>query len=1070
MRTTKLLIYQEEQVLPYNLDLSQQNTSGWTFSPANSMIYSNNSLIFDHNLILTPPSMLYCTLYTNLLIPGHKYRVEYRIDGGNSDMRHQIYLNYGQSKISTGNGMFSNEITCRINPKMGTNIVNHRFNISILNNVSLNIKISNLKIYEIIENEIDLYNDVSISLTLSLQELLDFSKRSSTYSKTIKLPGTSNNNIVFKHVYQVASKDSFRLNYPVKARYLNNNEELFNGYLLMKGIDVSNNDKNYEYECVLKSDINTLFKLTSEKLLFGNIDPKNDLDFSEYDHIKNYSNISSSWWKGSIIRPTFAYMPTRPTYNLNNNTDVLGTGYVYPLIDYGQNTTTVELSEMRPALFMYEIFKKILNSNGFTFTSTFLESERFKRMIYPRNTKVTVDEINSEELIYSNSKLEPTLSGHYVRHSKNSSSLLQLTQADTIPMNINQGFGNTNTWTCYNTGTYNIDLTINNVIFWSKSSVDGTMMHLRTNGGQDAVGNSICGHVIVELVRIRNGVGSLLASKTINKEDYYSADSSFPQWSNSQYGAVNFGGNYDLLAGDIIKIQTSLYSYHNYDGNYNWRNDNNRDVYIYYQIPANSTILKIKCTEASSIGENSLVKLNYNLHSIKQSDFLKGIINTFNLIIDIDKNNKNNLIIEPYTPFYSSTTSDDWSTKRDSKSVFSIDEASDINRKNLLLKWDLDTDQYNQAYLNSTGKEYGSNIIYSDQKTEETTIIKSIFAATPMTHFVVDQNKNKIVTPIIVNTPELDSSYNKKYDKNITYKPRILYWGGLQYWNANGDPRLGNPGFPEWRMNTINLEYVYGWRFYFSSFYPYAGHVDKPLNDEATFNLNFGTNDWYWYTDSSKMTYHNLTNDYYSNMLMEISDKDTKKVTGMFNLTTKDMSDFNFKNPIIIKEAGIDSYYRVSKIIDYTPNNLVKVELLKIVKQDIPVTYNRWNYVGNLTTNPLPSIDRSVVNDKTLSTLSKVSPLKINISDTGTTTIIEAAKPVDEYVNLIRGGYNCTQYMYSPSIINMVSGGYNATRNYGSHTNVSLIKADIKANILTGEIDPFIINYNFLNEQNTSEL
>jgi hypothetical protein len=1070
MRTTKLLIYQDEQVFPTNLDLSLQNTSGWTFSPVNSMIYSNNSLIFDPT-ITTAPNFVNLTLYTTLFIPTHKYRVEYIISGANSNMMHNIYLNYGQSKTNIGNGVFSVEITCKNQPKMGTNIVNSRFYIGLLNNISLNLSISGIKVYEIIENEIDLYNNDSISLTLSLQELTDISKRASTYSKTIKIPGTANNNIVFKHVYQVASKNSFRLNYPIKARFIDKNDELFNGYLLLKGVDVSNNDKNFEYECVLKSDINTLFKITSEKLLFGNLDPADDIDFSEYDHIKNYSNISSSWWKGSVIKPGFAYMPNRPTYSLNKNTDVLGTGYVYPLIDYGQNTTTVELSEMRPAIFMYEVFKKVLNSAGFTFTSTFLESDRFKRMIYPRTTKVTTNEINSGELTYTNSLLEPTLSGHYIRHSKDSSSLIQLTVADDIPFNINQGFGNSNYWTCYNSGDYNIDLTINNVLFWSKASVDGTMMHLRTNGGQDANGWSICGHVIVEMIRFRNGVASLLEILHINKEDYSSADLTFPKWSNSQYGSKNISGNYSLLAGDIVKVQTSLFSYHNYKGKYNWNNNYNVDAYIYYLIPANSASLKIKCTEASSIGENSLVKLNYNLHPIKQSDFLKGILNTFNLMVDIDPNKKNNLIIEPYTSFYTGGITQNWSDKRDLSSVFNIDEASDINRKNLKLKWDIDTDQYNQAYLNSTkDREYGDNVIYSDQKTTETTTIKSIFAPTPMTNFVVDKNKNKLVTPIIVETPELDSYYNKVYNKNITFKPRILYWAGLIYWNTSNDPHLGNPGFPEWRMKTINLEYVYGWSFYFSSFYPYAGHVDKPLNNEATFNLNFGTNYWYWFTDSSKMTYHNLSNDYYSNMLLEFSDKDSKKVTGMFNLTSKDISDFNFKNPVVIKEGGIDSYYRVSKIVDYTPGKLTKVELLKIIKQDIPISYNKWNYVSNLTTNPVANNESVYVNSSIKSSLSKITPIKVFVSETGTTTITEVAKPINEYVNMIRGGYDCTQYMYSPSIINMVRGGYNATRNYGSHSNVSLIKDDIKANNLTNEIDPFIIKYNNFEDINNSEL
>src|SRR5690349_11563377 len=54
-----------------------------------------------------------------------------------------------------------------------------------------------------IENfRLDITNDISTLLTFGLDDLKDFSSRSTTFSKTIVLPGTANNNKLFGHIFQ----------------------------------------------------------------------------------------------------------------------------------------------------------------------------------------------------------------------------------------------------------------------------------------------------------------------------------------------------------------------------------------------------------------------------------------------------------------------------------------------------------------------------------------------------------------------------------------------------------------------------------------------------------------------------------------------------------------------------------------------------------------------------------------------------------------------------------------------------------------------------------------------------
>lgn len=1052
MRTVKLFIFPEIEIKPDNLDLSFGDTTGWNFSPLSSMIVESNCLVIDDEVVENTITYLNASLTSYLFEDKKKYRVEYRIDGASTLTRHKAYLNAGYSKQSTGNGLFSVNVTCKTPTGLQSQSLNKKFSIVLQGDVPTTIKISEIKVFEIEEKEIDLYDDESIAITLALQELTDISKKASSFSKSIKLPGTSNNNINFKHVYQVATQDSFRLNYAVRSIVTQNNIEYFSGFLYMKSISVKNSDNNFEYICELKSEVNTLFKTTSEKLLIGNINPKFDLDFSEYNHPKNYANISSSWWKGSELRAGYINLPTMPTYAVNHNTNVLGTGYVYPLINYGTSSRENKMTLMRPSIFIYEIFKKIVNGAGFTFTSTFLESERFKRLIYPRVTEVKEEEFSLGSNAYQNFLPSLSVGSNLVNHDPNASTN-EFTNAVRMPMNILQNGVESDQYTVYQSGNYKINVDISKIYFkyiCPEHNFDG-YMNLTTN--QD----NHLGYILFEVIRKSGNVFTTIKQEIIQSPLFDSDHVRFPKTLLKTNQAVSIDSVY-LDAGDIIYLQVTLLSPHRENvpenlfdtastGSWNWEADNiwqtDKRVWVTYEIPYRAITLQIICLSSNEIGENMTVNLNSNLHTdIKQSDFLTSIIKIFNLIVDIDPNNKTNLLIEPYNSFYSSDISNDWSKKRDMDSDFIIEEASDLNRKNLMFKWTEDEDTYNSAYFASTKKTYGENEILSDINTNDTTLIQPIFAPTPLDKFVGNYNSEKVVVPIIYSNPTWDSTSNSTtFDTNVTYKPRMLYWGGLQYWNKT----LGssNPGYAGFKIKSVAQDYTFGYSEPKTCYYPYAGHCDKPLNDEVNFDLNWGVNYWYWSESFSPMTYKNLTNDYYSNMLAEFTDKDSKKVTGYFDLNSEDIRKFSFKNLIVIEEQGIKTYYRPSKIIDYVPGKLTKVELIKIIKQYIPVTYNRWNWLkDNIAVEAATPVDIAV-NNNIMQTMSLVQPIVGIGVGVGVDTSIKSNGSTNYQLsgttNFIRGGDDTLQYMYSQSIINLIKGGEDATRNFGSQSPINLI-------------------------------
>ena len=151
-------------------------------------------------------------------------------------------------------------------------------------------------------------------ITFQLDDVKDFASRNTTFSKTITLPGTSNNNKLFGHYFEtkvvnpynsLATNVSTNFNAAKSAKcvILQDNVQAFKGVLRL--MEVVIDGEQVEYECSVFGELGGFIsRLGSSKLT--------DLDFSAYDHTFNAANVSGSW------------------ASMANST-----GYVYPVIDYG---------------------------------------------------------------------------------------------------------------------------------------------------------------------------------------------------------------------------------------------------------------------------------------------------------------------------------------------------------------------------------------------------------------------------------------------------------------------------------------------------------------------------------------------------------------------------------------------------------------------------------------------------------------------------------------------------------------------------------------------------------------
>jgi hypothetical protein len=277
--------------------------------------------------------------------------------------------------------------------------------------------------------------------------------------------------------------------------------------------------------------------------------------------------------------------------------------------------------------------------------------------------------------------------------------------------------------------------------------------------------------------------------------------------------------------------------------------------------------------------------------NIRQVDFLVSIIKLFNLYVYEDKFDERLLYIEPFIDFYSedSTNAVDWTYKLDRKNPVNIKPMSEINSKVYNFKYADDNDYYNELYRKRYNISYGSYIFDTQfEFVSQTTDVELIFASTPLVGYAGEEKVYPTIFKLSDNKEEtLDSVIRIMQTKKIT---------GVSSWTIKNGV-----------FNLISI-----------TDYGYAGHFDDP--DNVTNDLNFGAPEELFFilvSGDLTVTQFNL---YWSSYMAEITDKDSKMLTGKFYLTPADILNLDFS--IYVNVDG--NLFRLNKITDY---NLIKPDL-----------------------------------------------------------------------------------------------------------------------------------------------
>jgi hypothetical protein len=229
---------------------------------------------------------------------------------------------------------------------------------------------------------LDLSEDISMEFTYQIDDIREFATRETNFSKTIVLPGTSNNNKQFGYVFEFGSENFYESSQSNVGYNFNASKsaaciiyvdrvQIFQGSLRLLEMIVDNGV--VEYEVSVFGELGGLVQAIGNTKL-------EQLDFSAYDTEWTVANIEASWEYATGVQVSgvtvTGYYP--------------GSGLYFPLIDYGNLSVSKDdwdFRAMRPALYAKEIIDKIITTAGYTYDCDFFSSQLFRRLIIPNNQK-----------------------------------------------------------------------------------------------------------------------------------------------------------------------------------------------------------------------------------------------------------------------------------------------------------------------------------------------------------------------------------------------------------------------------------------------------------------------------------------------------------------------------------------------------------------------------------------------------------------------------------------------------------------------------------------------------------
>ena len=799
--------------------------------------------------------------------------------------------------------------------------------------------------------QLDLQESPNIAVNFQLSDIREPHTRKASFSQTFKLPFTNNNNKFFQDWYNVnASTLVFDTRTKFTAILYVGTVPQLEGSLQLKAVY----QKAELYEVVLMSNSADLFSIIGEKRLrdvFAEYNSDGELtgysaelnhEFDETQMVNSWNGSSSAFVNaaGTSLRDTtvnvqkvmYPMSITQPEFYWDegsnkfldmtqadiNNTDI------YPEGATDAKPYIVSLLQFRPAIQIKTLFKLILAKAGLRYTSTFIDGSYFGKIFMTTGNHLgesTLPTPNTSATDWSGNMNvgNSQIWGQYTEFANLDCNDLAPT---VVPANTEYADYQNNWNSTYHYFTKKhptqLEITLKHRVSGSSisscSSADEMVFDVYLQG-YDADTNTPLADVQYSMIE---GI-PLEPQKYTHVLDISSMVVDESCQILIQPRNINPTGGSPTL---------TLGSSGTYGPTDNWESKITMEWDNYSTGVYDDIVSVPMCIDPN----------------ITQKDFLKDIIQRFNLVVFSDPDDATNLIIEPYNDYLDDGEIKDWTKKLDLSKEVVVKDTTHLQRKKVKLSDLEDEDMANKVF-----KEEQTDInVYghADVKIAENNFATGELTNDPIFSPYINnriyrtENTNLQSYPVNM-VVQYEHTYKTEDGIDIptsagTTKPKLFWYNGAATTVRDGADNALTYNLH--REKPSGIEIV----AYTFTTYPVCTPFDIIPSSDA-YTLGPANKSLYWWSnppicESDIFNYdgwdgswknNTLYGLYWENYLRNIYSPDARVMECYLNLNEVDIFKFKFNDELFIK----DTYWRVLKIENYQVGGKAstKVTLLKVI-------------------------------------------------------------------------------------------------------------------------------------------
>jgi hypothetical protein len=548
------------------------------------------------------------------------------------------------------------------------------------------------------EGYLDVKEGTSFPINISIADIRDVTTKSGTYSKTIVLDGTDNNNTILGYLFDVnTTTQTFDVNAIQKCDVIQDGVTIMqDAYFQLSAVNNLNGALEYN-ATVFESKVTLFDRLGQQELT--------DLDFTDFNHDLTTTNMVASFSN-------------------------FQSGYKY-LLPYTDRTFFV-ISEVKPAIYTREYLDRMFARARFSYSIPHVPTrERIFNTLIPYNGdqfKATQEVLDAATSIATESsfiKDEVAVNGR-LNYNSVDDFIAGTEVSDPSSLYDNTtGEYEAPYYTPPDNGGYQIEVSFTYALKFINSSGstaylvnDSTGGNLRNiftayikkNGTTQVYRNDIFNNVLLGGNNIPNGTTTRVSGTT-----------SFTSFATS------------INENDLLNLAFGYQSTH---ANTTWRATSAKSgATVNIETEWEITNLTIKFVpKIDTVGFGFPIQGNDLVpKKIKQSDFLKSILTMFNMLAIVDPTDDRNIILETRDRFYDNGTRKDWTSKIDLSKEKTLTFLPELTNKRMVFTYKQDNDPANTTFKQATNEVYGQlEFVFDNEYIKDTTTKEIIFSPTPI--------------------------------------------------------------------------------------------------------------------------------------------------------------------------------------------------------------------------------------------------------------------------------------------------------------------------------------------------